>query len=129
MPPKTEKYALLSIKPEFADKIFDGTKKYEFRRLLFKQNVSKVVVYASTPVQRIIGEFSIEDILFLEVNKLWRLTSQYSGITKDYFYRYFHDKESGYAIKIGKSKKYRKSLCIKKDFGLLPPQSFIYVKH
>ena len=27
---------LLSIKPEFAEKIFDGTKLYEFRRSIFK---------------------------------------------------------------------------------------------
>ena len=29
--------ALLSIKPEFADKIFAGTKRYEFRRAVFKK--------------------------------------------------------------------------------------------
>ena len=27
---------LLSIKPEFAEKIFSGSKKYEFRRRIFK---------------------------------------------------------------------------------------------
>ena len=55
---------ILSIKPEFAAKIFEGTKKYEFRRAIFKnKNVKKVVVYASSPVQKIIGEFEIEDII------------------------------------------------------------------
>lgn len=47
---------LMSIKPEFADKIFDGSKRYEFRRMIFKQPaVKKVVVYASAPVQMVIG--------------------------------------------------------------------------
>ena len=41
---------LLSIKPEFAFKIFDGTKKYEFRKSIFKKpGVKKVIVYASSP--------------------------------------------------------------------------------
>jgi len=56
---------LLSIKPEFADKIFDGTKKYEFRRRIFKkEGVKKVIVYVTSPVQKIIGEFLIESIIY-----------------------------------------------------------------
>lgn len=55
---------LLSIKPEFAFKIFEGKKKFEFRKVIFKNpNVKTVVVYASSPVQRVIGEFEIDDIL------------------------------------------------------------------
>ena len=43
--------ALLSIKPEFADMIFAGTKRYEFRRAIFKRNdLEGVLVYASSPV-------------------------------------------------------------------------------
>ena len=39
------KAVLLSIKPEFAYKIFDGTKKYEFRKQIFKDSsVKKVIV-------------------------------------------------------------------------------------
>ena len=55
---------LLSIKPEYAYKIFDGSKKYEFRRSVFKDtNVKTIVVYASSPVQKVIGEFEIDSIL------------------------------------------------------------------
>lgn len=44
---------LLSIKPEFADKIFEGTKQFEFRKSIFKdKTVRKVVVYASSPIQK-----------------------------------------------------------------------------
>ena len=63
---------LLSIKPEFANKIFEGTKKFEYRRSIFKnQKVTKVVVYASSPVQKIIGEFEIDYILTGPVQSLW----------------------------------------------------------
>jgi predicted transcriptional regulator len=76
----------LSIKPEFAEKIFAGLKKFEFRRVIFKSPaVTRVVVYASSPVQRIIGEFEIDEILSLKKGKLWRRTKRHSGIEKSFF--------------------------------------------
>ena len=119
---------LLSIKPEFADKIFDGTKKYEFRRSIFKNNsISSVVVYASSPTQKVIGEFEIERIINAEVQDLWNETKEDSGITEAYFMKYFIGKEAGFAIKIKEVKRYEKPLCIKEDFQATPPQSFIYI--
>ena len=119
---------LLSIKPEFADKIFSGEKKYEFRRVIFKnKEVTKVVVYVSSPVQKVVGEFEIEAILTDEIHALWEQTKKYAGISDTYFYDYFSDKEKGHAIQIKKTRKYKKPLCIKKDFDLLPPQSFLYL--
>ncbi len=118
---------VLSIKPEFANKIFDGTKKYEFRKAIFKnEKIKTVIVYASSPVKRVIGEFEIEKIINHDIDTLWALTQQYSGISKDYFYQYFADRELGYAIKIKSIKKYRRSKCLLEDFNLLPPQSFAY---
>lgn len=119
---------ILSIKPEFAEKIFNGTKKYEFRRTLYKnKQVKAVVVYASAPISKIIGEFEIESVLHKELDSLWNDTSEYSGITQTYYRKYFAGKEYGYAIKVKKTKKYKKQYCIKEKFGLLPPQSFAYV--
>jgi predicted transcriptional regulator len=119
---------LLSIKPEFAYKIFSGEKKYEFRRIIFKnKKVKKVIVYASSPVKKVIGEFEIETILSEEVSALWKKTQKYSGITEDYFFTYFSEKEIGHAIKVKSFIEYEKPLCIKKDFQATPPQSFIYI--
>ena len=119
---------LLSIKPEFADKIFNGTKKYEFRRSIFKnKEVKTIVVYASSPVQKIIGEFEIETIIKEELNRLWNLTKDFSGISEDYFFEYFNNKNAGFAIKIKRTKKYKKPLSIKEDFNATPPQSFMYL--
>ncbi|MBU8893117.1 MAG: ASCH domain-containing protein [Bacteroidales bacterium] len=120
---------LLSIKPEYAEKIFNGTKKYEFRRSVFKnQNVKTVVVYASSPVQRVIGEFEIEKILNYELRQLWDKIKEYSGISENFFFEYFINKEKGYAIKIKQTKRYDKSLSIKDDFNATPPQSFMYLE-
>jgi len=118
---------VLSIKPEFAFKIFDGTKKFEFRRSIFKnENVKSIIVYASSPVQQVIGEFEIEEVLNCELSTLWNLTQEFSGISEEFYYDYFANKKSGFAIKIKKTKKYRKPKNLKVDFNLSPPQSFAY---
>jgi predicted transcriptional regulator len=120
---------VLSIKPEFANKIFDGTKKYEFRKAIFKnEKIKTIIVYASSPVQRVIGEFEIEKIINHDIDTLWGLTQQDSGISEDYFYQYFAKREIGYAIKIKSTRKYKQSKCLKTDFNLFPPQSFAYFR-
>lgn len=119
---------LLSIKPQFAEMIFSGTKKYEFRRSVFKNpDVKTIVVYASTPVRKVIGEFEIEAIINDELVALWELTKKYAGINEDYFFKYFSNKQSGYAIKIKNVTKYGKALCLREDYNATPPQSFMYL--
>lgn len=118
---------VLSIKPEFAFKIFDGTKKFEFRKSIFKNDkIKTIIVYASSPVQKVIGEFEIDKIINKDLETLWGMTQTRSGISEDYFYQYFADKQHGFAIKVKKTKKYKTPKCLRTDFNLLPPQSFAY---
>ena len=118
---------VLSIKPEFAFKIFDGTKKFEFRKAIFKNDsIKTIIVYASSPVQKVIGEFEIEKIINDDIDSLWGLTQKFSGITEDYFYQYFANREEGFAIQIKKAKKYKQPKCLRADYNLFPPQSFAY---
>ena len=119
---------LLSIKPEFADKIFNGTKKFEFRRIIFKQrDIDKVIVYASSPVQRVIGEFSVEDILSGSVDDVWTLTNHLSGISEIYYRNYFFNKQIAYAIKIGRTLRYRRNRQLSEYNIDYPPQSYMYL--
>lgn len=119
---------LLSIKPEYAFKIFDGTKKFEFRKVIFKKpNIKTVIVYASSPVQKVIGEFEIDDILSFNPDEIWKMTKKFSGISEDFFYEYFANREIAHAIKIKNIKKYSEPLSIKDDFNLVPPQSYVYL--
>lgn len=119
---------LLSIKPEFAFKIFDGEKKFEFRKVIFKNpDIRTVVVYASSPVQQVIGEFEIDDILSSSPNEIWELTKKYSGISEIYFHEYFENRLIAHAIKIKNTKRYKKPMSLKDDFNVLPPQSYLYL--
>lgn len=120
---------LLSIKPEFAEKIFDGTKRFEFRRRIYKnEDVKSVIVYASAPISKVIGEFEIEAVHHDELNSLWDSTFEFAGITEEFYWEYFNGKESGYAIEVKKVRKYGEPLGIKESFGIAPPQSFAYVE-
>ncbi|MDG2432537.1 ASCH domain-containing protein [Flavobacterium sp.] len=118
---------VMSIKPKFANKIFDGTKRFEFRKAIFKnQNVTSVLVYASSPVQKVIGEFEIGEIFNFDLKTLWDRTKEHSGITEDYFYEYFADRKNGFAIQIKNKKKFKIPKSLKEDYNLAPPQSFAY---
>jgi predicted transcriptional regulator len=119
---------LLSIKPKFAELIFEGTKKFEFRKAIFKNsNIKTIVVYASSPLQKVIGEFDIEEIFNEKLEKLWSKTKHSAGIDEEYFYEYFAEREMGYAIKIMKTRRYETPLSLKNDYNLTPPQSFLYL--
>jgi predicted transcriptional regulator len=120
---------LLSVKPEFANKIFSGVKKYEYRRAIFKNNVNRVIVYASSPVQKLIGEFEIESIIYENLEQLWERTKEDAGISKEYFFEYFSDKKMGYAISVKNLRKYKQPLCLKETYGVNPPQSFLYINN
>lgn len=120
---------LLSIKPEFAFKIFDGTKRFEFRKVIFKKtDVKTVVVYASSPVQQVIGEFEIDDIISDSPTDVWEKTKKFSGITQSFFNKYFENREVAHAIKIKEVRKYDNPLCLD-VFNVVPPQSYVYLNN
>ncbi|WP_443739599.1 ASCH domain-containing protein [Treponema sp.] len=119
---------LLSIKPEYAEKIFAGIKTYEYRRKIFKDgSVKTVVVYVTSPIKKIIGEFSIEKVLSDTPQNIWKQTKDNSGITKEFYDKYFHNRDKAYAIKIKSVNKYKKPMELKDFYISSAPQSFIYL--
>lgn len=120
---------LLSIKPEYAEKIFSGEKRYEFRKAVFKnQHIQTVVVYATMPVGKIIGEFNIKQILKDEPEHIWEITKEFSGINKSFFNEYFNGRNFAFAIEVDKPKLYKKPINPKEEFErFTAPQSFMYL--
>jgi predicted transcriptional regulator len=117
----------LSIKPIFAEAILQGVKRYEFRRSIFTRPVDVVLVYASTPVQRVLAEFDVRSIITESVETLWELTKSSAGIDEELFYRYFAGRNYGHAIEIGEVRPYKIPFCPIEYLGIHPPQSFAYV--
>jgi len=123
---------LLSIKPKYVYSIIDGNKKYEFRKQIFsrKMAVNLVFIYASSPIKKVVGFFTIEKIIESSPEKLWCQLSQSSGMSEKDFFDYFTGKEIGYAIKIKNFHPFNKQIDpheVIKNFR--PPQSYCYIEN
>jgi predicted transcriptional regulator len=120
---------LLSIKPEYANKIFSGEKKFEFRKIAFRNNkVETVVVYSTMPVGRIIGEFSIKHIHKDSPKSIWRKTKQFSGIDERFFKEYYNGRELAVAIEVENPILYKNPIDPKEEYkNFTAPQSFMYL--
>lgn len=118
---------LISINPEHVANIINGTKKYEYRKIAAKQDVSSIIIYETTPKKRIVAEAEIAEVLMLPPEELWAATKEASGITKKFFDAYFKDRQIAYAYKLGEIKVFDipKTLL---DYGIkAAPQSFVYI--
>lgn len=122
---------ILSIRPKFCQLIFDGQKKYEYRKRVFtRSDVDKVYIYATKPICRIVGYFTIAAMIEDSPNVMWQMTHEGSGITKEYFDAYFKNCDMAHAIKIGEVVKLDNPIDPKeviKDFHA--PQNFMYVDY
>ena len=121
---------LLSIKPEFAESILNGYKKFEFRKTIFRnKEVRAVIIYATMPVGKVIGEFEIEKILSSQPDELWNMTKKYAGITRDFFDEYFSERDKGFAIEVKNPLRYDTPIPLNELIpGAVPPQSFRYIR-
>jgi predicted transcriptional regulator len=120
---------LLSVKPKYAELIMKGLKKYEFRKVVFKNKYTKYAyVYSSSPVQKIVGTFQIGSIIEDRPSILWDQLKGYSGMEEDEFFDYFGNREKGFAIEIKDVKRFEDPLDPKELMPrFVPPLSFCYI--
>lgn len=119
---------LMSIKPEFAYAIVDGRKFYEYRRVVPRELLSTAVIYASSPVQRFIGEFDVDTIVTGSLEDVWSRTRHSGGIMRDYYDQYFAGKTEAHAIHVLRAKQYRLHVDPNDIIpNFRPPQSFSYL--
>lgn len=119
---------LMSIRPQYVEKIFSGEKVYELRRKIFKKSINTIVVYASSPVMKVVGEINVDSIVVDSPKNIFQRFEDKIGISKDNFFNYFSNTNIAYAIKIGKVIKYPEPKKLS-YFGISrAPQSYIYLK-
>ena len=120
--------ALLSIHPEYVERIKTGQKRYEYRRIAFRRAVDRIIIYATHPYSCIVGEAKVFCVLQDSKEKVWEKTHLYAGIKKEAYLNYFKGRETAFAYGITDFRIYpeRKKL---QDIGLSrAPQSFYYLK-
>jgi predicted transcriptional regulator len=119
---------LLSIKPEFASKIYDGTKSIELRRVKPARFVQRVLVYETSPVSRITGWFTLRWIKSLPPKLAWSRFRKSMGIGRDGFHAYFRNCRNAILFAVSRIHRFVSGVKLTSlGRGVRPPQSFVYL--
>lgn len=124
---------LLSLKPRYADLVFDGQKTVELRRRSPKQMRGRdVFVYSTTPVRMLRGRFKVGKVWAGNPEEVWSLVSDKAGVEKTDFDAYYAGRDVAYAFEIIDALEYVNPLTLdvlKRKFrNFVVPQSWRYVK-
>jgi predicted transcriptional regulator len=120
--------AFLPIKPVYANRILDGSKRYEFRRSRLRQDITHVVIYSTSQVSKIVGIAEVAGVKATSVSAAWRQTRQGAGISRSPFNAYFSGAQSAVFISLRRVVRLKKELdSIEVRSGFKIPQSFSYV--
>lgn len=118
---------MLSINPEFVEKIMSGEKRYEYRTKIPKRAVKKIIIYCTFPTMKVMAEAEIKKVISLPPEELWELTNSHSGISKTRYLEYFRGHKMAYAYELGEVKIFDKGKSLL-DYGCkYAPQSFVYI--
>ena len=122
---------ILSIRPTFCKMILSGQKVYEYRKRIFtRSDVDKVYIYATKPICRIVGYFTIAAMIEDSPNNMWKMTHEGSGISKEYFDAYFRGCDMAHAIAIGEVVKFDTPIDPKEVIkNFTAPQNYMYVDY
>jgi predicted transcriptional regulator len=91
---------LLSVRPQYAEMIFDGTKTVELRRARLKQigKGTLALIYIPAPVKCLAGAFRIEHVVESPLDELWEKVRTRAGVTREEYDAYFAGTSEGVAI-------------------------------
>ena len=121
------KAILLSIKPEYVDRILAGTKKYEYRKRLARSDSSVLLVYSTSPIMKVVAKVEILGTICAAPSTLWEQTKSNAGIRRKKYREYFHGCKTAYAYELGKVEIFDPPRDLL-DYNItLAPQSFSYV--
>lgn len=123
------KALLLSIRPEHAQRIFEGAKRYELRKVLPSTPFRRVFLY-ETGGSGIVGSFDVGKIIRKPIDELWATVGD-AATSRERFYSYFASVPIGTAIEARNPVKFRNPVTtteLNGDYLLQPPQSFIILE-
>lgn len=131
----SEKKILMSIKTKYADKILDGSKKWEFRKSIPKLEHSDtldVVIYSSQGDRAIVGEFRVGRIARCSLKELMSITGyEDDPDAVSWFTAYYATRSLCSALEVTSPIKYGSPISLLDIRGRLrdfrPPQSFMYI--
>ena len=121
---------LMSIQPEYADRLLSGEKRVEIRRKFStKWAGQKVSLYASSPSNALVGEAMIDRVVVGEPERIWAEFNSETDCTKEEFDKYTESAKEIYAIVFHEVLPYKEKIFLTQVSHLLnkdltPPQSY-----
>lgn len=92
---------LLSLKPLYADRVFEGLKTVELRRRIASHITNRdVFVYVSSPIMELRGGFRAGDFWYGTPEEIWSKVSEFARVNKQDFDTYFEGQTVAYAFEI-----------------------------
>lgn len=131
---RPQRDVVLSIRPQYSEKILDGVKTVELRRR-FPISAPKgtvAYIYSTSPVRAMVGVAEIKNVLKLTVAQIWSEFQSVAFIDKSDFDKYFAGVDYGFALIFKDVKTFSRAIPLselREKFGFEPPQSYLYAKH
>ncbi len=126
---------IISIKPEYAQKIISGEKQVEIRRSFnAKLKGCKAAIYSSKPKQELNGFVTLDKIEKDKPENIWRKYKDKIACTEQDYLAYTKDTEQIFSIHLKNFEKYIGSIPLSQlsyllDDNLRPPQSYYLLKN
>lgn len=124
---------LISVHPQYAEKIFAGTKTVELRKNRPRRlkEGDRVIIYVSYPTMAILGGFSAAEIIETTPDELWQLVQDSSGLSRNEYDSYYSDSLAAIAIMVNDPWKLEQPVTLATLKNIIPdfhpPQIFRYL--
>ena len=92
---------IISLKPCYADMVFKGLKKVEFRRRIASQISNRdVFIYVSSPVREMRGGFRVGQVWEGSPDEVWNIVAELATVNRRDFDAYFQGQAVAYALEV-----------------------------
>lgn len=123
---------LLSIKPRYVDRIFEGTKRVELRKARPRiRPGALVLIYATCPVKAFVGAFRADAVRMHAIADLWSEVRSCAGVSREEFYAYYGSAPIGVGIFFTEVIPFDSPIDLahvrERWPGFQPPQGYLYV--
>ena len=116
---------MMSIKEVYGLNLLNGKSMWEYRRRKSKINTGdKIILYATAPNKKLIGEFIVGKVLIGTPNSIWNKTKRDICYKKNEVVPYLESGNYPIAFQVSNPKKYLPEISVKNIPGFKPPMSY-----
>lgn len=123
----------LSVRPTFVDRLLDGTKTVELRRVRPTAHVGqRVLIYGSSPKKSLMAWAIIDNLEYGPVQDMWRRVCDSAGISRSQYASYFEGARTASAIWLRSVTPFDRPLALcdlrERWPWFRPPQSYCFIQ-